>query len=186
MPRPSKIDREPVEIRDLIRNLRGRGRTIDEILAKLRELDIDVSRSSVGRHIQSLDKIMELTRESRRAAEMICEKIGADPDSRTMRANIEILHAQIMRLNTATESGEPVVFDPQDVYFLSKALHALSAANKTDLDRDTKLRERIAAEARETAAAAVDDAVKESKRDGGPGMSQETVDMIKQKILFGG
>ena len=132
MARPSKIDRLPLQIRDKVRTLREAGRTIDEIYEKLGELDVDVSRSSVGRHIQNLDKILEMTRESRKAAEMICERIGENPDNRVARANIEILHAQIMRLNTATETGEAVRFDPQEVYFLSKALHSLTSASKVD------------------------------------------------------
>jgi hypothetical protein len=185
MARPSKIDRLPLQIRDKVRTLREAGRTIDEIYEKLGELDVDVSRSSVGRHIQNLDKILEMTRESRKAAEMICERIGENPDNRVARANIEILHAQIMRLNTATETGEAVRFDPQEVYFLSKALHSLTSASKVDLDRDTKLLERIREEAREKAAAAVDTALAETSRSGGPGLSADLVEAIKKQILFG-
>jgi len=55
MARPSSIERLPAELRELIGHLRERGRTIDEILAKLAELDVDVSRSALGRHVQHLD-----------------------------------------------------------------------------------------------------------------------------------
>jgi len=55
MARMSTVDRLPPEVRELIERLRGNGRTIDEILAKLRDLDAEVSRSALGRHIKLLD-----------------------------------------------------------------------------------------------------------------------------------
>ena len=156
MARPSKIDRLPAEIRDKIRDLRAAGRTIDEIHAKLEELDAGVSRAGVGRHIKSLDKILEMTRESRRAAEMIIERLGERPDNRAARANIELLHAQVMRLNTATENGEPVRFEPREVLCLSKALQSLTSAEKADLERDARLRARIREEERDRAKAEIE------------------------------
>jgi hypothetical protein len=186
MARKTKIDRLPAEIRDKVTELRRGGRTIDEIHEKLAELDVDIARSSVGRHIQHLDTILEMTRESRRAAEIICDKIGADPDNRTTRANVELLHALIMRLQAAEAAGATVQFEPQDIFFLSKSIHSLASARKVDLEHDTKLRERLAREAREQAAAAVDEAVAEAAQaGGGAGMSAELADSIKQKILFG-
>ena len=64
MARPSSISRLPPEIREAIGALRQDGRTIDEILAKLRELApaAEVSRSALGRHVQVLDRIGEQLR----------------------------------------------------------------------------------------------------------------------------
>ena len=159
MGRPSSIDRQPIEIRDKIKVLRTNGRTIDEILGKLEELEVDVSRSALGRHIQGLDKVIELTRESRKAAEMICERLGANPDNRVARANIEIMHAQVMRLLTAERTGENIVFGPEDVFFLSKAIQSLASAAKVDQEATIKLRDQIRAEEREKAAKEAKEAV---------------------------
>ena len=57
MARPSTIQRLPTEVRELIAELREEGRTIDEVLEKLRELRLDVSRSALGRHVKQLDAI---------------------------------------------------------------------------------------------------------------------------------
>ena len=57
MPRPSSISRLPAEIRDKIGALRAEGRTIDEIVAKLEELNVDVSRSALGRHCKRLESV---------------------------------------------------------------------------------------------------------------------------------
>lgn len=69
--RPSKIDRLPKDLRDLIEKLRKDGATIDEIMAHLGEFDVDVSRSSLGRHIIPIDDmIVDAKRAKFEAAEM--------------------------------------------------------------------------------------------------------------------
>ena len=55
MPRRSTIKRLPKAIQERIGELREAGRTIDEILAKLAELDVEVSRSALGRHVKALE-----------------------------------------------------------------------------------------------------------------------------------
>ncbi|MGZ8371111.1 MAG: phage protein Gp27 family protein, partial [Caulobacteraceae bacterium] len=63
---PSSIDKLPPEVRALIGELREkRGCTIDEIMDKLRELEVDVSRSAVGRHVRKLADIGAEMRRSR-------------------------------------------------------------------------------------------------------------------------
>jgi DNA-binding transcriptional ArsR family regulator len=52
----STIRRLPAELREMIARLRQNGLTIDEIMAKLHELDVGVSRSALGRHIKLLDE----------------------------------------------------------------------------------------------------------------------------------
>ncbi|MEQ8605173.1 MAG: DUF3486 family protein [Marivibrio sp.] len=184
--RPSKIDRLPDATRDLVAELRKKGRTIDEIHAKLEELNVDIARSSVGRHIQHLDTILEMTRESRRAAEIICEKIGADPDNRTTRANVELLHALIMRMQAAEAAGEVIKFEPQDIFFLSKSIHSLASAAKVDLERDTKLRERIRAEEREKAERAarekIDAEIEQAEAAGGDGAYMAALKRVREDI----
>ena len=150
MPRPTKIDRLPAEIRELIGRLRGDGRTIDEILGKLRELDVAVARSTLGEHIQRLDALGAQIQQSRAIAEALVSKFGDAPESRTARLNIELLHGQVMKLIAATGDPEkPLVLDPRDVNFLADALHRLARAARDDVEREAKLREMIFKQVRE-------------------------------------
>jgi len=75
--RPSSIDRLPEAVRELIGKLRGQGRTIDEILNHLQTLDVEVSRSALGRHTQWLDRVSERMLQSRQVTEALIERLGA-------------------------------------------------------------------------------------------------------------
>ena len=66
MVRASSIRRLDPRIVSEINGLFERGRTLNEILAKLRELGVsDVSRSALGRYKQSYDEVIASVRESR-------------------------------------------------------------------------------------------------------------------------
>lgn len=143
MARPSKIDRLPREVREEIGRLREGGRTIDEILDHLRQLDADVSRSGLARHIQRVDAIAARVRESRAAAQAIMDRLGArDDEGRVARLNVELLHASVMQL-LAGEEGEEVRLDPQSAMFLGRTLRDLTTAAKTDADREMRVRQQL-------------------------------------------
>jgi hypothetical protein len=96
MPRPSTIDRLPGQVRELIGKLRqDRGLTIDEILDHLRQLDVEVSRSALGRHVKGLAKMGERLRRSRAMAEGLARQLGDAPGDQVARVNIELLHSFI-------------------------------------------------------------------------------------------
>ncbi len=139
MARKSRIDRLPPEIRELIARLREQGRTIDEIRAKLAELDVEIARSTLGRHIAHLDAWHERMRWSREMAEALVERLGRDPDDRVARLNIEMMHALIMRM--LAEAGD---MDARDAFFLTSALQKLAAAAKADVDRAARVRREFA------------------------------------------
>lgn len=173
MARPSKIDRLPPEIREEIGKQRSNGRTIDEILAKLRELNIvDVSRSSLGRHVQDLDKLAEQLQHSRATAEALVARFGDAPENRAARLNIELLQSVIMRLHV-TEDGTLPQFDAKEINFIADALHRLARASKDDADLQAKLQK----QATERAAAAAEKIAKAR------GLSVDTVEAIKSEIL---
>lgn len=172
MARPSTIDRLPASVRELIGSLRSRGHTIDEILAKLEELDVDVSRSALGRHTQQLDAIGEQIRRSRQVGEALIERLGDAPESRQARINIELMHSLIMDL-LAGEGGEPVKLTPESSMLLATSLSRLASAHKQDVDRELKLRERVAS--------AAADKVEEVARSAG--LSGATVDQFRRAIL---
>lgn len=133
--RPSTIDRLPAEIRDEIKRLRGAGRTFDEIHAKLRELDIEVSRSALGRHLKVFGARM---RRSREVAEALAERIDLKNDQLVARANVEMLQSMIMDAGSAEEEGVEVAYSPKDLFFLSKSLESTLASERRafDLERE--------------------------------------------------
>lgn len=176
MARPSKIDRLPDEIKSLIGELRKRGRTIDEILAKLRELDIEVSRSGLGRHIQGLDEIAAILQRQHDISTALIERFGDEPESKVARMNYQLMHAQLTRLSMPNPDGT-VTLDPQGAYFLSTALARLGQAAKFDADREIKLRERIEKEEREKAARTAGAAAKKA------GISDGVRKQIEEEIL---
>jgi hypothetical protein len=150
---PSSIDRLPEEIREQIGKLRVQGRTIDEILAHLKSMDVDVSRSALGRHVKSMAALKERLQRSRTMATALVDKFGDQPDSKIQRLNIEMLHGIILEIASATEDDEetgdsrPVTFTPESAKFLAQALAQLASAQKIDQDRVLKLRAELAREA---------------------------------------
>jgi hypothetical protein len=174
MARPSSIDRLPPEIRGMIGTLRQNGATIDQILAKLRELDAEVSRSALGRHIHHISIIGERIRRSREVAEALAQNLGDAPEAKQSSVNIETLHSIVMDMFAQTDDeGRPLTLDPQAVMMLSRSLQSLASARKTDTDTVFKIR-------RETAQQAADAAETVGKASG---VSVETVQAIRAKIL---
>ncbi len=176
---PSSIDRLPEEVRTLIGRLRVQGRTIDEIMAHLGTLDVEISRSALGRHVKGLAALRERMEHSRNMAQALVDRFGDQSDNRLQRLNLELMHSVVMQTITATAEGEdgealPVTFSPEDAMFLARSLQSLASAAKTDSDRVIIVRREAAKEA----ASAVE---RVAKRDGG--LTRETVDTIKREIL---
>ncbi|MCX7586552.1 phage protein Gp27 family protein [Phenylobacterium sp. 58.2.17] len=178
---PSSIDRLPDEIRDMIADLRRQGRTIDEILEALRPLDVEVSRSALGRHVKSLAQVGDQLRRAETMAKFVVEKFGDEPDERIGRANMRILQGALLELLTEErldDDGQPVTLSAEEAKSISLSLQRLVSAQRTDADRAMKMRAEARAEAAREAATAVE---KVAKREGG--LSKETVDAIKAEIL---
>jgi hypothetical protein len=161
--RPSKIDRLPDDVKELIGALRRAGRTIDEILAKLKELEVDVGRSGLGEHIKKWDMMAERLHRSKAAAEAIMQKLeDTGSDDRVARMNVAALHASIMEL-LAGEEGEPVTLAPKEAMLVSTALKNLASAGKSDLDRFVVLNKFKAEQTRKIVVAAADEAASTGK-----------------------
>lgn len=176
--RPSSIDILPEVIRSEIGRLRTQGRTIDEILGHLRQLDVQVSRSALGRHLKGLATLRERMRHSREVATALVSQFGDQPDNKLQRLNLELMHGVIMQTITSAgedEDGEPqpVTFSPEDARFLADALAKLAAAEKINADRTLKLK----AEAKKEAAAAVRDACAER------GLSDDVAQFLFDRVL---
>lgn len=174
MARQSSIRRLPAEVRELIADLRERGRTIDEVLDKLRELDVEVSRSALGRHVKQLDAIGAEIRRSRSIAEALVKRYGDAPESRTARLNIELMHAFINKL-MISEDGEIVSLDAKEAMFVATALQKLAQASKQDVDREALLRQQFAKQ--------IDAAIEEAEAAGEKGLSKERLAQMRRDFL---
>jgi hypothetical protein len=169
---PSTVRRLPPEVRELIAGLRDQGRTLDEILDKLRELQVDVSRSALGRYTKQLDAVGSELRRSREVAQALVRELGDEPESRAARLNIELMHSITLKL-LVNEDGQVASLDPEELMFLGQTLHRLAAANKLDTERTLQIQK----EALTKAAAVVEKTARKA------GLTAETVQNIKAQIL---
>lgn len=143
MPKPSSIDRLPEEIREEIGKLRRQGRTIDEILDKLRELlpeDQQPSRSAVGRHVKKIEVLGARIRASREMANALVDRLGDGGENKLLRLNAELMQGVITNL-LVSDDGEPVTLGPKEAAFLANALQRIATAQKADADLVGKIRD---------------------------------------------
>jgi hypothetical protein len=183
MTRLSTIDQLPDDVRELIGALRRQGRTIDQILAKLRELEVDVSRSALGRHVKEIDEVAEVLRYSRGLGDAIVERFGDNPDARTARLNVELMHAIMNRVIMAQQSEGSVQLEPREAMFLATALEKLGKASLADAtaiakekEEREKDRKRAVDAAKAAAAEIVDQAGKKFD------LSPEALQHIREEI----
>jgi hypothetical protein len=175
---PSSIDKLPAEIRDVIAGLRRQGLTIDEIRDHLLALDVDVSRSALGRHVKTIAEVGERMRRADAISKAIVDKFGDQTDDRVARASMHILQGVILDLTVAQEEdedGNPVSISPETVKSLALALQRLTAAQRMDAERELKMRAEFAREA----AQKLDGAA----RDGA--IDPEAVERAKRILGFG-
>ena len=178
MPRKSTIEQLPKQIREKISELRNNGRTIDEILEHLSAMDVDVSRSSLGRHIKKQAAVAESIRKSRQMAEAITQHFGDKETGKVARTNMELMHSILMKIMIGDEEdGGLIELNPKDAMMLATSIQKLSQASKLDADRELKIREEERARAKEDAAKI---AVSTAKKQG---LSADTVEKIRSEIL---
>ena len=178
MPRPSTINKLPSEIKDMIAQLREKGHTIDEVMEHLQKMDVEVSRSALGRHAKKIDQVAATIKRSQLLASAITDKFGSEDSNKVSRGNLEFMHALIQKVMIGGEDGEEITLDPKDAMFLATALEKLAKAEKSNIETQIKVaEERARQEATEVAAEV---AVTEARRQG---LSADTVNAIKSKIL---
>lgn len=185
MARPSKIDRLPPEIREAIGRLRDHGKTIDEILDHLRSMEIEVSRSALGRHVQAMEKVGERLRRSRAVSEALVRQLGDAPESKTARLNIEMMHSFVFDFLASAEEAEGeegkaaavLLRDPMAMKLFSESVERLTKASRHNADFVEQVEKRAATRAKTEAAKAMDAVAKEK------GLSAETLAAIKAGIF---
>jgi hypothetical protein len=147
--RRSKVERMPAELRaEIERRWREGAFTLDELMAFVRERKADaasdpehgVSRSGLHRYLKGFEANFEKMRRANEIAGYWANKFGAEP--RVTRMLQQLLATLAMRtLEAEGESPEPT--DGKDLFFLTAAIKNLVAAEKTDADREARVRETL-------------------------------------------
>lgn len=176
MPKRGFAKNLPQDLREeLDRQIVAGGLTVDEIWTWLRGRGVEVGRSSVHRHIQSVEETAAQMREAREAAAAIVGQLGPDAaEGKIGQLLIEVtqnIAFKIAREKLVSPDGPGLSME--DLMFLTSSVQKLVSAQKTDQDRVAKIR----AEALKSAAAKAEEAAK------GKGMSVETVQAITRAIL---
>lgn len=179
MARPTKIDRLPKELRDVIGDLRSRGHSLDEILAHMQSLAGDAApkRTALSEYISKWDTFAAGLNSARVTAEAIVAKVDREGngDDTIARLNILGLQSAIMALQT-DDDGKPAVLDAKEAKMLSEAVRNLVLARKTDEERLERVRKAARQQALEDAAAEVARAGRSA------GISQGTLDEINRRL----
>lgn len=151
MGRTSKFDRLGPEIRDEVVRLRDRGRTVEEILAHLKALEIDPaalpSRSGLAREIQPIDAALEMLRQSRMDSEAIVKRRDDEPEGRQGRANVELMQGLMFKVLMAQASASEVTLTPKDTAQLAKAMADTARAERQALETRREIRREMREEA---------------------------------------
>lgn len=185
MPRPSTVDKLPPEIRQAIGRLREHGKTIDEILDHLRTMEIDISRSALGRHVKGMAAMGERLRRSRVMAESLARELGETPGDKMARVNIELLHSFLNDAFAAAEDGETeegqaaakMLSSPKGAALFATAIARLQKASRDNIEHVERIEKRAAEKARRDAAERGAEAAKRK------GVSAEMAEFIKAEIL---
>lgn len=177
--RPSTISRLPPEVKDRIASLRDQGRTLDEIMQVLNQLDVGISRSALGRYTKKMDRVASDLRKTREMAQAVARQFGDKEVSQVARTNMELTHTLLMKLMIGGDDDEQeVVIDAKEAMFIATALEKLTKAGKVDFD--TQL---AAAREQERRDATVKAAEKAATTARSKGLSEETINAIKSSIL---
>lgn len=176
MPRKSTVKRLPPDIRDAVHRLLDSGRTLDEIRAHLEGLGADVSRSALGRYAQKYEEVAARLREAREVTTAFAKQLE-DLPSDMGRVLTELLQSIIFKLLLKQHEGEDPTVSAEEVMFFARSFKDVSSAMKSSADMEMKIRDRVAAEAKQAAVRAVDHVARER------GLTRDTVEAIKSQIL---
>lgn len=166
MPTRKKIDRLPQEIKDEIVRLFDSGKTYAEIAQWLREMNIDVSHTSVWRWKKDIVAAWERAREIREQVSALVGELGKNPSTELTEVAIDLFSTGIL---DALRDG--IDFSNSDPIQLGRLAGYLQrteiARNKLRLDFDK--RAQIALER-------IEDSAKKQ------GLTAETIKTIREEI----
>lgn len=176
MPPRGFASKLPQDLREeLDRQIVAGSLSVDELWAWLRDRGVEVGRSSVHRHMQSVEEVAAQMREAREAASAIVGQLGEGAaEGKVGQLLIEVV--QNIAFKIAREkllNPEGPGLDMEGLMFLTSSVQKLVSAQKTDADRILRIRQETA----KTAAAQAEKAMKSR------GMSQDTIDFIRKAVL---
>lgn len=176
MPKPGFASRLPLELRqELDRQIVEGRRSVDDLWAWLREEGVEVGRSSVGRHKQSVEETAAQLREAREAAAAIVQTLGPDAaEGKIGQLLIEVTQNIAFKIarDRLTRTDGPGL-DMEELMFLTSSIQKLTSAQATDQGRIAKAREA----ALKAAASAAEKVAKKG------GLSKDLVDQITHAVL---
>jgi hypothetical protein len=170
--RKSSIDKLDARIQAEVNSAVKDGRaSIDEIVALIKGMGGEASRSAVGRYVKSQGEKLEQFRQAQETAKIWVDKLGKEPEGDVGRLLIEMLRVISYKTMSDMDTAEP-----QDIMFLGKAIKDISSADKVLVERVAVVRKLVAMQAAKVA----DEVTKTTRK---AGMSDETIDLIRSKIL---
>ncbi|WP_343526917.1 phage protein Gp27 family protein [Sphingomonas sp.] len=183
----SSLKSLPPAILDAVHDAIGRGQTIDDICALLRDLGTERSRSAVGRYAKDFAELAKQQRRLQTISQAFGKEFGQSDDHQVrmmnqlmtsvmMRAIIPIASAEEDAVGDGDEEGGGAP-DTLALSRLAKAVKDVTSSSKIDIEREAKIREE---EARRTRERAVQDATQAGRS---AGASEETLEAIRAGIL---
>lgn len=172
MGRRNKIRRLPPQIREEVDRLLDEAWTLDDIVAHLKTLKVDVSRSGLHRYSKEWADLRRELATTREASEQLARDIGATATDDGGRLLIETLRAIMLKTSMAMATSDGVM-GMKDIHDLAKAFDHWARAKAKTIDIENAARAAANAAAAETAAKVVAQA----------GLSAATVQAIKSEIL---
>lgn len=176
MPPRSFASKLPKELREELDRQIVDGRlSVDDLWTWLKGRGVEVGRSSVHRHMQSVEEVAAQMREAREAAAAIVSQIGPDAaEGKVGQMLIEVVQNIAFKIarEKLTDPDGPGL-DMEGLMFLTSSVQKLASAQKTDADRILKIRQ----ETRKAVAADVDTLGKKL------GWSAETAQTVRAQIL---
>ena len=146
MARKSSIQDLPDPVKSAVDAAIREGRaTIDDIVATVRAMGADASRSAVGRYKQSHEKALVSYRRAQDAAAMWLKEFGDNP-----RGDVGLLVAEMVKTKAfetmadLAEGGDAV--EMSDMALLAKTMKDLESAKKSNVEARAKIRAEIRAE----------------------------------------
>ncbi len=176
MAQRDKVSQLPDDIRRWLDQALAEGNFSDyeQLAAELKDRGYDISRSSVHRYGQRLERRLSAIKASTEAARAIAEAAPDDADHRSA-AVISLVQSEMFELLLAFE--ESADLDPASrVVMLSKAARGIADLARASLGQK-RHEEQLRQRERERAAALAEKSLV------GQGMSRESVDAIKREIL---
>jgi hypothetical protein len=165
---------DPAIKAEVDRAIREDRATIADIVALIKGMGADASKSAVGRYKQSAEKQMETYRQAQEVAKVWVQQIGDAPEGDVGRLVVELVRMLAFRSVSAMGDAEEPL-GPEDLMFLSKAMKDLASADKTAVDREIN-RQALQRQVK----AAAESVTKVAKQNG---LTAEAVQTIRAQIL---